>query len=512
LKNNNKRLAKNTLALYFRMLLSMVVSLYTVRVVLTTLGVVDYGIYNLVGGIVTSFSFLSATMSSATQRFFSFELGKKDFKRLNQIFSLSISIYLGIILVILILAETLGLWFLNTQLTLPAARMDAVNWIYQFSILTFIMTLIRIPYDAVIIARERMSVYAYMSIVEVILKLLIVYLLVLVSFDKLKLYAVLIFLVTTIVSLIFRIYCKRNFEECNFKLFWDKATFKMLFSYSGWSLFGTLTTVTFDQGTNFLLNIFFGPVVNASRAIAYQVNNAINSFSSNFYTAIRPQIIKSYAEGNRAYVIQLVFRSSKYSLFLLLLISMPVLLDTDFILNFWLKVIPPDTSLFVRLVIIYSLFNALQIPLSTAVQATGNIKMYQIVIGCIMLLCLPISYVCFKVGLPAEYAFYSMILVSLVAIYFRLRILKTLISFSYAEYLNGVLFKILLVCLFAYLLPLYISMQLPLGLLRFIVICFASLFSCVFFIYVVGLVKEEKEFVYNIIKKTYKDKILKNKS
>jgi len=497
--------------LYFRMLLTMGVSLYTVRVVLNTLGVVDYGIYNVVGGIVTSFSFLSATMASASQRFFSFELGRKDYVRLKQVFSMSITIYAIIALVILVLAETVGLWFLNAKLTFPPARLEAANWIYQFSIFSFMFTLITIPYDAAIIAHERMSVYAYVCIIEVLLKLLIVYILLFINVDKLKLYAVLTFSVTLVITFIYRTYCKRKFEECSYKFFWDKALFNTLMSYSGWNLFGTLTAVSFEQGVNFLLNIFFGPVVNASRAISYQVNSAINSFSTNFYTAVRPQIVKSYAEGNYSYLMSLVFKSSKYSFFLLMLFSMPILLETDFILKLWLKQVPYYASIFVKLTMIFSLVNSLQIPITSAVQATGNIKKYQVVIGSIMLLCLPISYVFLKLGYSAQFAYYTMIFVSCVALSFRLYILRSLIEFNYFDYIKIVIFRIVIVSVAAYVLPFLVRFNMTDSLLRVFTVGTVSVLSSLFFVYFIGMTGEEKTFIKLTVSKLYKEKILKQK-
>jgi O-antigen/teichoic acid export membrane protein len=280
---NNKRIAKNTLMLYFRMLLIMGVSLYTVRIVLNTLGVEDYGIYNVVGGIVVMFSFLSNTMASASQRFFAFELGRKDYDQLKKTFSMTVTIYLIIAVIILILAETLGLWFLNTQLSIPVERMETANWVYQFTIFSFMMTMLTVPYNAAIVAHERMNVYAYVSIVEAFLKLLIVYILVLFSYDKLKLYAILMFGVTTFITLIYRTYCKRQFQECSYNFYWEKPLFKELIGYSGWNLFGAIAGILNNQGINILLNIFFGPIVNAARAIAYQVNTAVNQFVTNFF-------------------------------------------------------------------------------------------------------------------------------------------------------------------------------------------------------------------------------------
>jgi O-antigen/teichoic acid export membrane protein len=317
LENNNKRIARNTLLLYFRMLLTMAVSFYTVRVVLDTLGVRDYGIYNVVGGVVTMFSFLSATMASASQRFFAFEIGRKNFEQLKKTFGITMTIYFIIGLVILILAETVGLWFLNTRMTIPLERLEAARWVYQFSILSFMVTMFSIPYNAAIVAHERMNAYAYVSIMEVLLKLGAVYMLVAFSFDKLKLYSILIFVVISITSMTYRIYCRKNFEECRVSFYWEKGLFKEIVTYSGWNLFGALASIFNNQGINIMLNLFFGPVVNAAQAIAYQINTAINQFVQNFLMAARPQITKYYANGELEQMLKLVFQSSKISFFLL---------------------------------------------------------------------------------------------------------------------------------------------------------------------------------------------------
>jgi O-antigen/teichoic acid export membrane protein len=389
---NNKRIARNTLLLYFRMLLTMVVSLYTVRVVLNTLGIVDYGIFNVVAGIVTTFSFLSVTLATATQRFFSFELGRNNYEQLKKTFSMTMTIYIMVAIIILVLAETLGLWFLNTKMSIPAERMEAANWIYQFSILSFMMTMFTIPYDAAIIAHERMDVYAYVSMIEVSLKLLIVYLLMIVSMDKLKLYAILILGVTTIITLIYRTYCQKKFDECHYSFYWDSNLFKTIAGYSGWNLFGSLAGVFNDQGINILLNIFFNPVINAARGIAFQISNSINLFVSNFSTAVNPQIIKYYAQNENQKMQTLVFQSSKFSYFLLFIITMPVLLETNLILSLWLKAVPEYVVLFTRLVIITTLIDSLSGPLITSALATGKIKYYQIIIGGFKLFNLPICF------------------------------------------------------------------------------------------------------------------------
>ena len=325
-QSNNKRIARNTAMLYIRMLLIMGVTLYTTRIVLRILGVEDFGIYNVVGGVITMASFLSASMSSAIQRFLSFELGKNNLIQLQRVFSISINLHLIVAIAIFILAETLGLWFINTQLAIPPERLIAANWVYQFSIFAFIVNIISVPYNAVILAYEKMNIFAYIGIVEVLLKLTAAFALNWFGFDKLALYAIFIFIISLIVRIFYGIYVKRNIQDCTYSFFWDKKLFNTLLNFAGWNLWGNIAFVTYNQGINILLNIFFGPAINAARAIAYQVNSALNSFVANFQLALKPQIIKSYAIGDNSYMHSLIFSGAKYSFFLMILLFALIIL------------------------------------------------------------------------------------------------------------------------------------------------------------------------------------------
>jgi O-antigen/teichoic acid export membrane protein len=501
---NNKRIAKNTLLLYFRMLLIMGVSLYTVRIVLNTLGAVDYGLYNVVGGVVVMLSFLSNTMASASQRFFAFELGRKNYDQLKKTFSMTMTIYGIIAVLILILAETVGLWFLNTQLTIPIERMEAANWVYQFTILAFMMTMLKVPYNASIIAHERMKVYAYVSIVEAILKLLIVYLLVVFSYDKLKLYAILMFGVATLITLVYRTYCKYQFQECNYQYSWDKALFKELINYSGWNLFGAIAGIFNKQGINILLNIFFGPVVNAARAIAYQINNAINQFVQNFLTATRPQITKYYANGEKENMLTLVFQSSKFSYLLLFVLSMPVLLETKFILTLWLKEIPEYVIIFTRLIIITSLIDSLSFPLMSAAQATGKVKKYQSTVGGMMLLSLPVSYFFLKMNYPPQSVMYIAIVNSIVCLFLRLILLKKMVCLPIMKFIRDILFSITLASIIAYVVPLLLMYQINEGVYRFLVVTIIGMVSAIIAIFTIALTQIERKYTWSFIQKVIK--------
>ncbi|MES2545928.1 MAG: MATE family efflux transporter [Bacteroidota bacterium] len=503
---NNKRVAKNTLLLYFRMLLTMFVTLYTVRVVLNVLGINDYGLYNVVGGIVIMFSFLSSTMSAASQRFFSFELGKNDLQQFKRTFGLMIIIYGFIALIVLLLAETIGLWFLNNEMLIPPNRLAAANWVFQFSILSFLVTIMTIPYNAAIVAHENMKVYAYVSIVEVVLKLIFVFVLVKVLFDKLILYSILVFVTSCITSFLYSFICRRKYSECEFQFYWNRPLFNTLISYSGWNLFGATATVLNNQGINILLNVFFGPVINGARAIAYQIGSTINQFVFNFQTAINPQITKYYASGDKKKMKELVFQSCKLSFFLLFLISMPVLLETHFILGLWLKKVPEYVVNFTCLIIIGALIDSLSYPLMTAAQATGKIKQYQAIVGGTMLLNLPISYCFLKYGFVAEITMYVAIAISIICLFLRLYMLKSMIELSIINFIKTVLIKILIIIFLSMAVPLLIVFLNNESMLRFILVIGLGLVTSLTCIFIFGLSRDEKKSFISLI---YKNRYIK---
>lgn len=481
------------------MLITMAVSLYTSRIVLNTLGVEDYGIYNVVGGFITILGFLNSSMASATQRFLSFEIGRRDFPQLARVFSMSVNIHFVIALIILVLAETMGLWFINTQLTIPAERMVAANWVYQFSILAFFVYVISIPYNAIIIAHERMNVFAWVSIIEVSLKLLIVFMLQWFGFDKLKFYAVLIFIVSLTIRIIYSIYCGRNFSESKFKFFWDKSLFQTLMSYAGWNLWGNAASAMYGQGVNILLNIFFGPAINAARGIAYQVRGAVNGFVQNFQMAMNPQIIKSFASEDIKYMHQLIFQGAKYSFFLLFFLSLPILMETETILIWWLKIVPDYTALFCKLVLINTLIDCISGPLMTAAQASGKIKKYQFVVGGLLLLILPISYILLKLGLPPQTTLYVSISISIIALFARLKIISPLVDLSILEFVQRVLFRALPVVVISSIFPIVIKNSINQELIRFFAVFIISILSVALSIYWIGFTKNERNHMKNVL-------------
>ena len=485
------------------MLLIMAVTLYTSRVVLEVLGVEDFGIYNVVGGIVVMFSFLNGSMASATQRFLSFEIGRNDWVQLKKIFSLTVNIHILIAIIIFLLAETIGLWFLNNQMNIPSERVQAARWVYQFSICSFMISVLQVPYNAAIIARERMNVYAYISIIEVFLKLLVVFLLAQIAYDKLKLYSVLLFCVSLFIAILYRIYCKWHFEECKCHFVWDRSISKTMIGYAGWNLLGHVALIMRTQGINILLNIYFGPVLNAARGIAVQVNSAILTFVTNFQTAVNPQIVKSFASNDLAEMRKLILQSSKYSFLLLFLLTLPVLLETEFLLELWLKNVPDYGILFCRLMLIATLTDVLSGTLGYGALATGRVRLYWLVLGGILLLDLPLSYVFFKSGYPPYVIFAVEIVLYIVALFVRLIFLHSMISLSIPQYIRQVLGRNGFVVLIALLVPLFFYYHLDRGWSRFIIVASSSVFSTLMSIYYIGLNKKERILIVDLLRSRF---------
>lgn len=496
-QQNNKRIAKNTILLYFRMIITMLVTLYTSRVVLKTLGVTDFGIYNVVGGIVAMFGFLNGSMSTTTQRYITFELGKGKFEELNKVFN-TCQFILGLLsFIIILLAETIGLWFLYNKMQIPTDRINAAFWVFQSSIMATVVMLMSVPYNATIIAHERMSAFAYISILEVSLKLGMVYLLLVFSIDKLILYSFLMLGVQLLIRIIYTVYCRRHFKETKFNLCFDKRLILEMTNFTGWNLFGNVACIAFTQGLNILLNMFFGPVVNAARGISVQVQNAINQFSINFQMALNPQITKSYAAGDYRYMHKLIYRSSKFTFILLLLISLPVMMETQTILNLWLKDVPEYSSIFLRLMILTTIIDAVANPLMIAASATGKVRLYQSSIGGILLLILPISYIVLKLGGNPQSVFIVHIIICVIAFVARLFIIRPLVNLHIYDYLKEALFRCLMVMCGTIPLPIILKYILPDDLLSFLLVCTVCIVMATISSYFVGLDKTEKTFVKN---------------
>lgn len=495
--SNNKRIAKNTILLYCRMLLTMLVSLYTSRVVLKELGVEDYGIYNVVGGLVAMFSMLSNSLSTAISRFITFELGLNDIGKLKRIFSSAIMIQSILAIIIVILAETVGLWFLNTRLDISNDRLNAANWVYHFSVITFAIQLITIPYNASIIAHEKMSAFAYISILEVIAKLTIALSLAIISEDRLIYYGLSLMVMTTFVCLVYIFYCKRRFNECEFHLLYDCIILKRMFSFAGWNFIGAASSVLRDQGGNIIINIFYGSTVNAARGVAMQVSHAVQGFVSNFMTALNPQITKSYAVKNYDYMMSLIFQGARFSFYILLLLSLPIILNTHYILSLWLESIPEFSVVFVRCVLIFVMSESLANPLITAMIATGDIRNYQLIVGGLQILNLPISYICLRFGYPPQCIFIVAIIISFCCEIARLIMLRFMINLPMMLFLRKVYINVIMVSVIAIILPSLVVYNISENFVNFSFTTLLSMVCTLLSIYYVGCDRKERMFITN---------------
>lgn len=497
---NNKRIAKNTLLLYARMFFSILVGLYTSRVVLQALGVSDYGIYNVVGGVVTMTSFINAGLSAASQRFISFALGKGDLKNLNRVFSTSVTIHITIAIIIVIIAETLGLWFVNTQLNIATERMVAANWVYQFSIFTFFFSIINVPYNACIIAHEHMNAFAYISILEVMLKLIMAFLLMISGFDKLIIYGGYLLFVAFFIWVVYGIYCKRHFEECIYHIYFDKKLFREIFFFSLWSMFGNLGFVARDQGSNIIINIFCGTVVNGARGIGLQVMGIVAGFCNNFVMAINPQITKTYAKGDIDTNRKIVMSGCRISFFLLSIISIPVIINARYVLQLWLGQTPEFADMFIIYSLIAALLYSMSQPITIAIQATGKVMAFQLGVCIILFLELPMVWAILKMGLPPYMAMLPTILTNFISIFFRFYLIKRYIpSYSWKDYIVSVLARCLVIFIVCVTLSFLIKQNFTNTFPNLLLTSFISLLISCVIIYIVGLAKAERELVNNML-------------
>lgn len=446
-KNNQmdsdaKRVAKNTLMLYFRQILILLIGLYTVRVVLNVLGIEDYGVYNVTAGIVSLFSFLSSSMATASQRYLSYAIGRKDDDLLKRTFSVTFTVYVILAVAVLVLAETIGLWYVRTQLVIPDGRMPEALLVYQFAIIGFAITMLTTPYMSSIIAHESMSIYAYVSIVEASLKLIIVFLLRIIQYDKLIVYSALLLIVSIITTSIYRSYCHKKYLECKMRLIWDGKLFKESFAFTGWTLFGSFTSVLRIQAITILVNQVFGAIVVSARSIAMNVANYINIFSSNFNTGLYPSIIKEYASGNMKKMHALVISGSKLTFFLMWVFTLPMYVHMDFVLKIWLGTPVEDATLFTRLALIESLISSVTLPVATAARAPGKMKQYESILGTLQIMIFIISLILVKLGRGAEVVYYVAIVVNMVMMIVRLVLVKELIGLSISIFCFQVLVPI----------------------------------------------------------------------
>lgn len=495
--SDNKRIAKNTMLLYFRMIFLSVIGLFTVRVTINALGVVDYGIYNVVGSLVTSMSFITGTLNSAAQRYFSFLIGKNDSFAYRKTFSMFIVSFILVSVVVLVVGEILGV-VIFPGLKIPESSMNAAYWAFQMSVISFIIGLISIPYTSSIIAYERMNAFAYISIIDGIAKLGLVYLLYISELNKLKLYSALMVVESLLCAILYYLFCHKNFNNCRFDFIWDKRLFKELFAYTGWNLFGSVSGMLSIQGQNILLNIFFGPVVNTAKGIADKVSGIIQSFSSNFYTAIAPQITKTYAtnEMNRYY--NLIMLSTKLSFFLVLILAFPLMSCCGDLLSIWLgaKSVSDVMIVFTKLTLIYCLLTTLEQPITHAIRATGKIKVYQISVGIITLLFIPIAAFALWHGYPPQSTMYVLIGVYGLSFTVRLIVARKQIRLPIKTYFVKVLLPIILVsCIILYTNKI-LSASTESIMSNFIIRGATILALCLIVIGVFGLTNTEKRFVF----------------
>lgn len=481
----------------------MVVGLYTSRIVLATLGVDDYGLYNVVGSVVVLFSFLQQALNNATYRYLAYGLGAGDQKKIADTFSMTINAHLILAGIILLLAETVGLWFLNTKLTVPAERFGAANFAYQMSIACCCIGVIKTPYNSSIIAHEKMGFFAYTSIIEVVLKLLIVYILVMGDFDKLKLYSALTLVVAIIMLMWYYIHCKKHFEECEYKLHWDGSLITNMVKYSGFSVIVNLVDVLVNQSIVFLFNVFWGLASNAALGIANQVNAHLSNFLNGFTQSYNPQIIKSYAAGDKEYFIKLIFTTSKISYFLLLAASVPIMLNIDFILKLWLKNPPEETSVFVILIIIYSLIDAYSAPLWTGVHATGNLKTHQLLMSSIKILNIPIAYLMLKNGFSAWTAIALKAMLNVICSIVRPCYVKRLYGLPLKNYLIDVLGVVYFVSIIALPIPIYLAALIDSPWLRFFTTTLTFEMSFLGAVFFIGLNSAERKYVKDMVMKRF---------
>lgn len=494
--NRSKRIAKNSLLLYIRTFFVLLINLYTSRVILNSLGVTDYGVYNIVGGVIVMLGYLTNSLSGASSRYITYDLGKGDLQVMKMTFGNILSIHVVMACIIILIAETIGLWFVSTKLNIPADRQVAAMWVYQFAIMSCIASLIGVPYSSAVVAHEKMSAFAYFSIINAVLKLIIAYVLSFIQSDRLIIYSLLFFCVQFLDRFLYVLYCIRYFEESRTFITYDKKTFKDIFEFAGWTMNGNIAAMGFSQGLNMLLNIFFGPVVNAARGIAIQVQSACQQFCSNVQMALNPQLTKSYAQGDLYYMHKLLIKSSKFSFFILYFIILPLMFQAEFVLKLWLGVVPEHTSNFLRLILVTGLLYTLANPIIVSAHATGVIKKFQITEACILLTIPFISYILLKYfHTPPESVFIVHILIEIVAQWARLQIALPLIKLDFRTYLKRVLLPIIWVVVLSPIIPFIVFHQTGSGWWPFIIICITCVLCTILLIIVLGCTMSERKFL-----------------
>ena len=493
ISENNKRIARNTMILYVRMFVMMFISFFTTRVVLNALGVEDYGIYNVVGGLVAMFSMLSSSLTSASSRFITFALGEGDLEKQKRVFATTVNIHVILVVVVFIVAEILGIWFLNNKMNIPDSRMYAANWVLQSSIIVFVLGILTVPYQSSIIAHERMSAFAWVTMIDAVFKLIVAYIIHFYAGDRLILYA-LLFIVPSLFNLVvFYFYCRKKFSECHYLFIWDKIIFYEMIGFSVWNFIGCTAGLLKNQGVNILINIFTSPIVNAARGVAMQINSIVNQFTSNFTMAINPQITKYYASGDLSRMHRLVFYGTRMSYYLFMFIAIPVFFEIDAVLLVWLGQVPEHTVLFVRLILILTLTEILSRMLITAQSATGRIRNYQLVVGGLLLLNFPLSYVALKLGYAPESTVVVGIIVSLICLVARLWFLRSMVSLRVCDFVSQVVVNVVVVTLLSAVVPAICYYFIEHHIIRFFVVCISSVVMSAVVIYFVGCNSWERD-------------------
>lgn len=495
-QNSNRLIVRNTFFMYFRMFITMAIGLYSSRIILNTLGIESYGIYNIVGGVIILFSFISNALRNSTQRFLSFELGRQGKGSLQKIFNAAIQCHIYICIVLLILAETIGLWFTETQLNIPSSQEAAVGYVYQFSVITFILHVLQVPYNSLIISYEKMGFYAYLSIIEAALKLLLLYFLMILPGNKLILYSVLIAIVALIILLAYAFYCHYKLGIKKFAIVHDSYTYRELLGFSGWSMLNGSTSLLSQQGCNYFINIFSGVAANAAYGIANQASIVVYSFVTNFQCAFQPQIVKRYAAGDYNNLVPLIIRSSSLSYYLLLTMVIPFASEAEFILKLWLGIVPDHTVIFCDLILVFFLIDAIQAPLWMLIYGTGNIKLYSIVTGALTLTCLPVSWILLKNGYPVFSIFMVRIIVNILCSIFRMYYVKSITKFPISTYINSVIVRAFFVTLFAII----IIIQLKRFELHPLIVISISIIIVALLTLMIGFRNEDRTTILNLIR------------
>ena len=496
-QQNNKRIAKNTIFLYFRMLLILFVGLYTSRVVLQTLGISDYGLYNVVGGVVAMFAFLNTTLTTSTQRFLNMELGIGNTERLKKVFSTALVLHTLLVVIVFLLAETIGLWFVENKLNIDTGRENAVFWVYQFSVIAICIQIFQLPFMSTIIAHEQMNIYAYVSIYEAVMKLLIVFAIQVIQYDKLILYGALFLFVQISVALVYNIYCRKKFVEAKLTYQFNHTLFKEMLGFCGWNVIGCFASMCNGQGVNVLFNLFFGSVVNAARGVAFQVNGIVNQFASNFQVAIRPQVVKYYANQQMDEMAHLVFNSAKYSALLLLFLSVPIFVEIDYILKFWLGEYPAYAPSFIRIILFHSIVASMTSSVVMVVHASGRLKMVGITAGGINLLLLPITYCLFKLGCSPGTALLVNVCGSFSETFVELCWMKHYIQFPIKDFYKKVYAIVFPLGILMLLIPLFLHtfVTFPSEFIRFTVVCIVSVITSMIILFHFGLDDNKKRII-----------------